>query len=364
MPTELHYRLRDLSNHLDTFILATVVAVRGSSSAKPGAKAIIHPDGRNLWGWVGGGCAESFIIEQALEALEEGQPRVVEVDLDDELLGVGMPCGGYMDVYLEPITPPKQLFLLGDDARMRLLCALANIAGYAVTAIAPHINAAHYPTASNVLSKKVEDAVLPENAVVVTTEDAPLWDLRSEDPLHRALGTLAGLIAQEHGQDGSSMSLNKHEAGKADGKPELLIIGRSRISEELARMGCQLQWPTTVNAPELDAHDYPKQVKLVTDDLGFDLEGAGPQTYVVIASQHKGDHSAALNALKLKVPYIGLIASRKRAGLVLDWLKEQGVEGEASRPLQAPAGLNLGAVTPFHIALSIICQILTHHNES
>src|SRR5262249_46648263 len=93
-----------------SFILATVVAVHGSASAKTGSKAIFSAEGSNILGWVGGGCAESFLAREALEALKLKTPRVVRVDLDDEVFGL-MPCGGTMDVYLEPPFPATSIEL-------------------------------------------------------------------------------------------------------------------------------------------------------------------------------------------------------------------------------------------------------------
>jgi xanthine dehydrogenase accessory factor len=81
-----------------SFAVATVVNVRGSASGKPGAKAIFDEHGHNLHGWVGGGCVERFTGEQAVAAIAEGRPRLVVADLDDEVLGLGMPCGGVMDI--------------------------------------------------------------------------------------------------------------------------------------------------------------------------------------------------------------------------------------------------------------------------
>ncbi len=78
--------------------VATVVRIHGSASAKPGAKSIIDAHGRTVFGWVGGGCAESRVCEEAQLAMQDGLPRVIELDLDDEVLGVGMPCGGSMEV--------------------------------------------------------------------------------------------------------------------------------------------------------------------------------------------------------------------------------------------------------------------------
>ena len=79
------------------YILATVVEILGSSSAKPAAKALIDLSGKVIAGWVGGGCAQSMVSEAALKCLETGEPRVIRMqELNDEVFGAGMPCGGSM----------------------------------------------------------------------------------------------------------------------------------------------------------------------------------------------------------------------------------------------------------------------------
>lgn len=88
-----------------TCALATVLATRGSTPRKNGAKMLVDPD-RGLVGTVGGGCGEAQVIEAAREAMETGAPRRVRVDLtDDPLSWTGSVCGGVLDVFVEPVYP-------------------------------------------------------------------------------------------------------------------------------------------------------------------------------------------------------------------------------------------------------------------
>lgn len=85
--------------------LATVVATRGSTPRKNGAKLLVIP-GQGLVGTVGGGCGEAAVIAAAEEALRTGEPRMVRVDLtDDPLDWTGSVCGGVLEVFVEPIQP-------------------------------------------------------------------------------------------------------------------------------------------------------------------------------------------------------------------------------------------------------------------
>lgn len=111
MQTDIYRHIEQAIASGRPFAVATVIAVRGSSSAKPGSKALIDAEGRNVFGWVGGGCADAYVRSQAREAMAQGCPRIVQADLDDEVFGLGMPCGGVMDVFIEPQAPAPVLAL-------------------------------------------------------------------------------------------------------------------------------------------------------------------------------------------------------------------------------------------------------------
>ena len=63
------------------FVIATVVAVRRPTSARPGASGIVHPDG-TIEGWVGGSCAQPVVVREALRAMVDGQPRLLRLSKD------------------------------------------------------------------------------------------------------------------------------------------------------------------------------------------------------------------------------------------------------------------------------------------
>ena len=84
--------------------LATIVATRGSTPRKPGSRMLVDPD-TGLVGTVGGGCGEAEVIDAAHQVIEDGVPRLVEVDLTDDLLGWSPAvCGGIMSVFVERVS--------------------------------------------------------------------------------------------------------------------------------------------------------------------------------------------------------------------------------------------------------------------
>ena len=85
--------------------LATIVATKGSTPRKVGARMIVDPD-TGLVGTVGGGCGEAEVSEAAYRVIETGKARRVTVDLTDDLVSWSPAvCGGVMDIFVEPVSP-------------------------------------------------------------------------------------------------------------------------------------------------------------------------------------------------------------------------------------------------------------------
>lgn len=96
----VYKKLKELTAEMPV-AMATVIEVRGSVPREVGTKMIIHPLGQHV-GTVGGGCGEADVIKAGLNVIESGTPRIVTVDLTEDVsmqsLGV---CGGIMNVYVE-----------------------------------------------------------------------------------------------------------------------------------------------------------------------------------------------------------------------------------------------------------------------
>jgi xanthine dehydrogenase accessory factor len=246
MAKEIIDVLQEMRARGEPYAVATVVETIGSVSAKTGSKAVIDKDGNVVAGWVGGGCAESTTVEAGLHAMESGATTVIDIDLDDEVLGAGMPCGGKMRVYVEPVLP----------------------------------------------------------------------------------------------------------------KPTLWIMGHGGVAECLCRLGDMMGLHVVVNDPIVSREKFPAASRLISDDIDYAELKPLPGDFVVIATQHKGDHESMKRALASNADYIALIASRKRARLVMDYLRHEGFPEQALARVMAPSGLDLGARTPEEIALCVMSEII------
>src|SRR5258706_10554411 len=100
----------------DDVALVTIVAAQGSTPQRVGAKMIVFPDGRTV-GTIGGGCYENDAFWKAKEALQSRKSQLVRYDLTDDFAQEsGLICGGQMTVYIEPVEPAPQLYIVGAGA--------------------------------------------------------------------------------------------------------------------------------------------------------------------------------------------------------------------------------------------------------
>jgi xanthine dehydrogenase accessory factor len=245
--TDLLLLVSDLRRRGEPFALATVVRAERPTSAKAGAKALVHRDG-TVAGWIGGACAEPVVVREALASLRDGEPRFIRL-IGEGSGGPGrtegsqeypMTCssGGTLEIYVEPWLPKPTLVLIG-----------------------------HGP---------VHDALA-------------------------ALGPSAGF--------------------------EVVTIDPESEQEQLAKLT-----PTS-------------------------------RTFVVVTGHGTGDEDAlawALGSGPSGTPalYVSLVASRRRAAVIVDTLRRRGVPAERLGAVKAPAGLDIGAVAPEEIAISILAEIV------
>jgi len=190
---DIHTKAAEFAAQRVPFAIATVVRVQGSSSARHGSKALIDAKGKIVMGWVGGGCAESAVRSQALKCISSEQPTLITLDMQDEVLGVGMPCGGLMDVYIEPVLPQPELVIAGHGRIAETLASLGHLMNFSVIIHDPQADRQNFPHAQRIIDKdfNVTQIVFgPRTYVVIATlhKNDHLW-------LQRALEGEAAYVA-------------------------------------------------------------------------------------------------------------------------------------------------------------------------
>jgi xanthine dehydrogenase accessory factor len=139
-------------------------------------------------------------------------------------------------------------------------------------------------------------------------------------------------------------------------QPEIVVCGSSPVAVALAVLGREMGFVITVAAPPAEQGAFA--------DAGRRIEGyALPVTrdgarYIVVSTQSRGDEAALTAALSVEADHIAFVGSRRKAESLKAKLRERGVDETRLARLKAPAGLDIGAITPDEIALSIIAEIV------
>ncbi|MES2058798.1 MAG: XdhC family protein [Pseudomonadota bacterium] len=285
--------------------LATVVSTWGSAPRPRGSHMLIHGDGR-FEGSVSGGCVESDILTIAADVIA-GAPFVVkQYGVEDAAAWeVGLPCGGQIAVMVQPVSA------LGFDPELFDRIAEARAAGQALN--------------------------------VATDLDSGASSLR----------TIEG-----------AAFVNRYDPPR-----RLLIIGAVQIAQALAGLARELGIATVVIDPRarfLTAERFPG---VTLDDRWPDDAVAayapGPSTAIVTLSHDtKIDDPALIAALASDAAYIGALGSRRSHAARRDRLSIAGINETGLDRIDAPVGLDIGAIGPAEIALSIAAAMVGAFNAS
>ncbi len=304
--------------------LATVIETWGSAPRPVGSQLAISADAE-LAGSVSGGCVEGAVAAEALEALEDGQPRVLEFGVSDEqAFAVGLACGGRIRVMVEPIG-------VGRGPTVQLLRDLA--AARAARRAAAYV-------------------------VDIENWDRLLMDGASGCPIGDAVR--ASFITDRSGfaplEDGRWFIA-------AHNPPlRMAVVGAVHIAQPLMVMARELGYDATLIDPreafapqarfpgETILHDWPDAALTA---LGLDARTA----VVTLTHDPKLDDPAIMAALNSDVFYLGCLGSTRTHAKRVARLTEAGFTPQQIARIHAPVGLDIGAKSPAEIAVSILAQI-------
>lgn len=162
--------------------LVTVVRAESPTSAHPGDKAVVMPDG-TIHGWVGGGCAQPAVVKTVRASLADGRPRMIRIAPTDagkrdlaDILEFGMAChsGGTLELFIDPVLPSQQLLVIGTSPVAAALAQLGPRVGFEVIVAGRGAESVDYPDVRKVLSddgiEVIQAAVSASAYVIVATQ--------------------------------------------------------------------------------------------------------------------------------------------------------------------------------------------------
>jgi xanthine dehydrogenase accessory factor len=138
--------------------------------------------------------------------------------------------------------------------------------------------------------------------------------------------------------------------------PQLLVCGSSPVAVAVADLGRRIGFALTVCAPAAEQMSFAEVDRRI-EGYALAVEDSAAR-YVVVSTQGRGDEAALQAALSIEAEYVAFVGSRKKAEALKAKLAAAGVTPERLAKLKAPAGLDLGAITPDEIAVSILAEIV------
>ena len=139
-------------------------------------------------------------------------------------------------------------------------------------------------------------------------------------------------------------------------RPQVVICGSSPVAVAVADLAKRTGFAVTVCAPAAEQPAFSDADRRI-EGYALPVDEAASR-YVVVSTQGRGDEAALLAALAVDVDYVAFVGSRKKAEALKAALAKRGVPAERLAKLKAPAGLDLGAITPDEIAISILAEIV------
>ncbi len=285
-------------------VLGTVVRTWGSAPRPPGSLMIIRDDGQ-VAGSVSGGCIEDDLIRRvaAGELALHLPETTVYGQTAEEVRRFGLPCGGSVQIVLEPLSARSQL-----------------------------------------------------RELLVTIEQ--------HRRVARRLDMATGVVRLGPAQDGDQVRFDGEALLTVHGpRQRLLIIGGGQLSRYLASMAVMLDYQVTVCEPRVEYHEGWEAMPGVTlstlmpDDLVLAMQLDASSAVVAVTHDPKLDDLALMEALRTPAFYVGALGSRHNNARRRERLLEFDVTPEEAARLRGPVGLNLGGLTPPEIAMSIVAEM-------
>ena len=346
--TDVLASIESMSAQGQRMALATIVAVRGSTYRRPGARLLVPEEGAPI-GNISGGCLEGDVADMARVVMDEGTARLAGWDLtadDDAVWGLGLGCNGAIEVFIEPAEQA------------------ATVAGALRTALEEE-----QPISVVTVVESEAEGVAPGARVVVRPDpDVPFEGTLGEIAIdERAVAAAREQLAAERSEMRTLAPGIKAFVEVLDPPLRLLICGAGHDAIPLTRAAAGLGWHPIVvdDRPAfLTSERYP-------DAAGFVRVEAPEQTAktaeiddrsfaVVMTHNFVRDKEYMRALLDSPIAYIGMLGPGARTERLLMELRDEGVDitdGDRAR-IHGPAGLDLGSEGPEEIAQAIVAEIV------
>ncbi|MGN6442478.1 MAG: XdhC family protein [Arthrobacter sp.] len=355
----------------EEFAVATIVGASGSVPRPVGTSMLVTASG-DVLGSLSGGCVEGAVVALAQEAMDDGVPRHETFGFSSsDAFAAGLTCGGELAIHIEPVPA-------GTGAAHPLRAALARLAGLGPDQPVALVRLLGNPGGAAVVLSDPAGfrlAASPQLAVLLVREPA-----LQVEALVRGGG--AGLVRPaRHGECAPDRTGQRQSSGGPAilvesrlAPPRMLVFGANDFGAALVPAAKLLGYhvtlvdarPAFASQPRFAAAD-----QVVTDwpHRYLAAEAAAGRTdsrtvAAVLTHDPKFDIPLLKTALALDLAYVGAMGSRRSHLQRVDELLNSGVPPERIAQLHSPIGLDLGAVTPAEVAVSVTAELIAARNSA
>ncbi len=338
--------IESLSEKGERMALATIVAVRGSTYRRPGARLLVPEEGAPI-GNISGGCLEGDVADVARVVMREGRARLAGWDLtadDDEVWGLGLGCNGAIEVFVEPAERAAEV------ARALRMALEEERPICVVTVLESEL--AGVESGSRMV-------VTPDGSAEGSLGD-PLVDDAAAEAANRLLDEGRSEICDLPGGVRAFVEVLEPPL-------RLLVCGAGHDAIPLVRAADGLGWhPVVVDDRPgfLTRERYPEAAGFVSVERPEDAAtaaAADERTFVVVMTHNfLRDKGYVRSFLGSPAAYIGMLGPAARTERMLMELQKEGatVTRADRERIHGPAGLDLGGEGPEEIAGSIVAEIV------
>ena len=337
---ELFDDIERLAQSEQRVAMATLVATRGTSPKREGAKMWVGEAGRILGSVTIGGCVDARVIAESEQALSSSKSRLVEMKLGNEdAWEIGFSCAGDLDVLIEPVDLSRRDNIFELYRAVRIAVDQGKRVVLAMS-----------------LQESAHKLMLVEGGEISGTLGTPELDLEAQTVAlelmkRRASNTVA------LGSEATPVFFEVHGP-----PPTLIVFGASHVAMPLVSLAHDLGLKTIVvdGRPRFATSErFPDVDQLL---IGIPSEIAetlayNSSTFVVLTAH---DYKYDLPVLKVVLParpaYVGLLGSKRRGAAIREFLRDGGMDQSLLDQLHVPTGLDIGGETAAEIALSILAE--------
>jgi len=347
--TDVLEAIESLSARGEKLALATIVAVRGSTYRRPGARLLVPEEGE-LVGNISGGCLENDVADVAKIVMREGMARIVSFDLtadDDDVWGWGLGCNGAFELFVEPADKAAEV-------ASALRIALEEERPICMVTVLD----------STVPGVDQGDRILvrPGGAAERSFGDSAL-DAAARESALELLGAERSEIRTMAGTSGEARSFVE----VLEPPLRLVVCGAGHDAVPLVRQAASLGWSPVVvddRAEFLNRDRFPDAAGFVLverPDKVAEIAPVDERAFVVVMTHNfLRDKDYVRSLLSSPARFIAMLGPAVRTERLLTELRDEGVEigGDARGRIHGPAGLDLGAEGPEEIAAAICAEIV------